>query len=534
MIKNLFYLIAIGIIGCSSQKIEVDEIVFATKIYSCDSTFKIGEAMAISNHRIVAFGTREDIENIYSSQTITTYEGIIYPGFIDAHSHFYGYGTTLNTVDLKNTFSLEEVVNKTVEFAKNSSTYWITGRGWDQTDWTTQGNISNNLLNIYFPNQPVFLKRVDGHAGLANNKALELAGITPTTKVQGGIIEQKNGILTGLLTDNAMDLVSNVISTPSRSDQIRAILKAQDNVLKVGLTTVTDAGLDLNTIQLIDSLQKTGDLKVRMYVMANPSTENFNFFKENGIISRENLQISSFKIYADGALGSRGARLKKPYCDENDFSGVWVTSPEKIDSLCAEIQAMGFQANTHCIGDSANRKVLEIYGSHLKSKNDLRWRIEHAQVVTPSDRYLFAKYSIIPSVQPTHATSDMNWAGKRLCSERLKGAYSYRSLLALNQYLPLGTDFPVEDISPLQTFHSAVYRQNRKNLPIGGYLAEESLTPKEALLGITRWAAKANRMDHNIGSLEPGKLADFVVLDQDITTDRYMLDTKVLETRLAQ
>ena len=199
MIKNLFYLIAIGIIGCSSQKIEVDEIVFATKIYSCDSTFKIGEAMAISNHRIVAFGTREDIENIYSSQTITTYEGIIYPGFIDAHSHFYGYGTTLNTVDLKNTFSLEEVVNKTVEFAKNSSTYWITGRGWDQTDWTTQGNISNNLLNIYFPNQPVFLKRVDGHAGLANNKALELAGITPTTKVQGGIIEQKNGILTGLL-----------------------------------------------------------------------------------------------------------------------------------------------------------------------------------------------------------------------------------------------------------------------------------------------------------------------------------------------
>lgn len=534
LMQKLFVFISlIIIISCSKSKIPVDEIVIAKKIYICDSLFSTAEAIVISNNQIIAWGDKDDVNQKFSSKKITKYDGYIYPGFIDAHSHFYGYGITLNKADLRNTFSLEDVVNKTVEFAKSNDDYWITGRGWDQTDWTQKGSISNNLLNIYFPNRPVIIKRIDGHAAIANRKALELAGISTKTKIEGGVIEQKNGNLTGLLTDNAMDLVTNVISKPSRSSQISALLKAQENCLKAGLTSVTDAGLDLNTIHLIDSLQQTGDLKIRLYIMANPSPENFEYFRNNGAISRPKLQVSSFKIYADGALGSRGAKLKKPYCDKENFTGVWVTNPKTIDSLCQQILSLNFQANTHCIGDSANKKILEIYGKHLKGKNDHRWRIEHAQVVTPSDRKLFTNYSVIPSVQPTHATSDMNWASDRICSNRMKGAYAYRSLLKLNNYLPLGTDFPVEDISPLKTFYAAVYRQNEKNKPIGGFMINESLTPKEALFGMTRWAAKSNRMEQNIGSLEEGKLADYVVLDQDILYDRYMLDTKIIKTVLA-
>lgn len=533
MNKLLLLTSLVFVFGCSSNKKKVDQIISAKKIYSCDSAFTVGNAMAISSGKIVAIGSLEDIRNSYVTEEVKHYEGVIYPGFIDAHSHFSGYGTTLNNVDLRNTYSLEDVVNKTVEFAKESNTYWITGRGWDQTDWTQKGNVSNYLLNIYFPNQPVFIKRIDGHAGIANAKALELAGINTNSSISGGIIEKKRGQLTGLLTDNAMSLIDKIIPTPSRSTQISALLKAQENCLKAGLTTVTDAGLDLNTIQLIDSLQNTGDLIIRLYLMANPTVENFNYFSQNGSISRENLQVSSFKIYADGALGSRGAKLKEPYCDHDNFTGVWVTNPAKIDSFCSRIYSMGFQANTHCIGDSANRKVLEIYGKYLEGKNDLRWRIEHAQVVTPGDRGLFEKYAIIPSVQPTHATSDMNWAVDRICQQRMKGAYAYRSLLNLNGYLPLGTDFPVEDISPLKTFYAAVYRQNEKNEPVGGFMTDESLSAKEALLGMTIWAAKGNRMEKNIGSLEKGKLADYVVLDQDIMTDRYMLDAEVLFTAIA-
>ena len=533
MQKILVFILSIGILSCSSPKTTVDEIIIGKKIYVCDSLFSTAEAMALYGSKIVEWGSKDDIIKKYSSEKISIHEGYIYPGFIDAHSHFYGYGTTLNKVDLRNTFSLEDVVNKTVEFAKSNKDYWITGRGWDQTDWTEKGSISNNLLNIYFPDRPVFIKRIDGHAAIANRKALELAGITTKTSIEGGIIEQKNGMMTGLLTVNAMKLVDGIISKPSRSSQISALLKAQENCFKAGLTSVTDAGLDLNTIQLIDSLQQSGDLKIRLYIMANPSRENFEYFKKNGAITRPKLQVSSFKIYADGALGSRGAKLKAPYCDKENFTGVWVTNPKTIDSLCEQILAMNFQANTHCIGDSANRKVLEIYGKHLKGKNDHRWRIEHAQVITPSDRNLFVDYSIIPSVQPTHATSDMNWASDRICSHRMDGAYAYRSLLKLNHYLHLGTDFPIEDISPLKTFYAAVYRQNEKNKPIGGFMMNESLSPKEALLGMTRWAAKSNRMNQYIGSLEKGKLADYIVLDQDILNDRYMLDTKVIKTVLA-
>ena len=519
--------------SCNSNKEIVDQIVSGTKIYTSDSTFQMAESMAIRDGKIVAIGSKEEIEDRYFSNNQITFDGFVYPGFIDAHSHFLGYALTLIRVDLRNTSSMEDVVLKTVDFSKRSEEYWITGRGWDQTEWIVQSSPNNVMLNAYFPDRPVMIKRIDGHAAIANAKALELAGINPSTKIDGGEIEIVGGRLTGFLTDNAMELVDKVIPSPSKKSKIEALKKADKNCLAAGLTTVTDAGLELEDILLIDSLQQTGDLKLRFYLMCNPSKQNFEYFKANGIISTPKLQVSSFKLYADGSLGSRGAKLKEDYCDRPGHSGVWIIKPPQLDSLCDEIYNIGFQANTHCIGDSANKKVLEIYAKYLSAKNNKRWRIEHAQVVTPDDRHYYGDYSIIPSVQPTHATSDMHWVDDRLCAVRTEGAYAYKSLLQQNGYLPLGTDFPVEEISPLLTFYSAVYRQNKKQQPIGGFLVEEALNPKQAIMGMTSWAAKANFMESNIGSLEVGKQADFVVLDTDIFIEKYMLTTRVLSTFIA-
>ena len=532
--KKLFYFLTLVIVfmsSCGEPKIAVDQILIADKIYICNEQFDVTEAIAITDGKIVDFGTAKEIKSKYAGK-IEEVDGTIYPGFIDAHSHFYGYSLTLHKVNLINISSLDELIDRTIAFAKTSNEAWITGRGWDQTTWEEKGTLTNNLLNAYFPNTPVFLKRVDGHAGLANAKALELAGISVNTNVAGGTIEIQNGRLTGILTDNAMNLIDNIVPAPSRSSEIKALLMGQQACFNAGLTTVTDAGLDLGTILLIDSLQKTGDLTIRVYAMANPTDENFEYFKKNGPIANDKLQVSSFKLYADGSLGSRGAKLKQPYCDHADHSGVWVTEPNELVKLYQQVYDIHFQANTHCIGDSANKRVLEIYGNFLKGKNDKRWRIEHAQVVSPEDRTLFSKYSIIPSVQPTHATSDMRWADKRLCNTRMNGAYAYKSLLKLNGWMPLGTDFPVEDISPLKTFFAAVYRQDTKNQPMGGFQMEEALSPKEALLGMTLWAARGNTMEQKIGSLEKGKLADFVILAEDIYPEKYMLKTKVTGTYL--
>ena len=530
---NIVITIVLAVIySCTQPKITVDQIILADKIYICDSSFQTAEAIAIRGGKVVSFGTKEEITSTYEGP-LTRYQGIMYPGLIDAHSHFYGYGLTLSKVDLRETYSLDQITEKTVAFSKESIEYWITGRGWDQTEWTQEGTLTNSGLSARFPDRPVFVKRIDGHAGLANTKALELAGIDINTTISGGEIEVKNGKLTGILTDNAMALIDDIIPAPSRTLEINALLKAQKNCLAAGLTAVTDAGLNLNNILLIDSLQRTGDLTIRVYAMANPNEENFQYFEKNGALSTDRLQVSSFKIYADGALGSRGAKLKQPYCDHGNHTGVWVTEPEQIDALCKRILALNFQANTHCIGDSANRLVLDTYGRYLKTSNDKRWRIEHAQVVTPRDRALFTKYSILPSVQPTHATSDMNWAAQRLGTERMEGAYAYKSLLALNGYLPLGTDFPVEDISPLNTYFSAVHRQDAHKKPNGGFLMDEALTPEQALLGMTLWAAMANRMDDKLGSLEKGKLADYVILDTDIVLEKNMLKAKVITTEIA-
>ena len=355
-------------------------------------------------------------------------------------------------------------------------------------------------MDQLFPGRPVFLERVDGHAAIVNAKAL--GSLTTKDAISGGEIGEANGNLTGMLIDNAIDLVARKIPSPSTQQKNDALLNAQANCFAVGLTTIDDCGLSYADILMIEKLQKNNTLKMRLYVMLSDDKNNFREAYKRGIIKTDRLNVRSFKVYADGALGSRGACLLQPYSDKPGSVGFLIQTKKHYDEVAADIYNHGFQMCTHAIGDSGNRVVLNVYAKYLKTKNDLRWRIEHAQVVNKNDFELFGKYSIVPSVQPTHATSDMYWAAERLGSDRVKGAYAYKQLLDENGWIALGTDFPVEDISPMKTFYAACVRKDAKNWPDGGFQMENALTRKDALKGMTTWAAKANFEENEKG--EPG------------------------------
>jgi predicted amidohydrolase YtcJ len=383
-----------------------------------------------------------------------------------------------------------------------------------------------------FPDKPVLLERVDGHASIANNKAFNLAGVKAGDKISGGEIETKNGRLTGILIDNAVDLVAAKVPSPTPSKLKEALMEAQRNCFAVGLTTIDDCGLSHETVSFLDSLQRTGDLKMRLYAMLSDTKPNYDFAFQRGKIKTDRLHVCGFKVYADGALGSRGTCLLQPYSDKPGWSGFLLSSQQHFDSVAKLIYDHGWQMCTHAIGDSGNRTMLTVYGKYLKGKNDLRWRIEHAQVINENDFKLFGEYNIVPSVQPTHATSDMYWAGDRLGPSRVKGAYAFKQLLEQNGWIPLGTDFPVEDISPFKTFYAAVVRKDAKGWPANGFQMENALTREESLRGMTIWAAKANFEEKEKGSLEKGKFADFIILDDDLMKEApgRLLQIKVLKT----
>jgi predicted amidohydrolase YtcJ len=309
-------------------------------------------------------------------------------------------------------------------------------------------------------------------------------------------------------------------------------LAAQENCFAQGLTTITDCGLMYTDVAMIDSLQKIDSLKMKLYVMLSDRQENYNRYLKSGPYKTPRLFVHGFKLYADGALGSRGACLLQPYQDKPGWNGFLLSSKEHYDSVAGILIKTDFQMCTHAIGDSGNRVILDVYNKYLNGKNDRRWRIEHAQVINRNDFELFGKSDIIPSVQPTHATSDMYWAAERLGAERLKSAYANKDLLQQNGWIPLGTDFPVEDISPFKTFHSAVFRKDANHYPAGGFQPENALSREEAIRGMTIWAAKADFLEKETGSLEPGKKADFILLDQDLMTadEAIILNTKVLAT----
>ena len=530
--------------ACSfAVKKDADLLVYHCTIYTVDTAFTTAEAMVISEGKIIATGKKNDLEKEYNCKEKLDAQGkFIYPGFIDAHAHFVGYGISLQQVVLTGTSSWKEVIEKVKTFATENKEGWLTGRGWDQNDWPVKEFPTNEQLTALFPDRPVLLERVDGHASIANKKALELAGIKAGDAVNGGEIETKNFTtgsvvtqqLTGILIDNAVKLVASKIPAATATQFKKALQAAQKNCFAVGLTTIDDCGLDYEVAEQIEKLQQTGILKMRLYVMLSDAKKNYDWLEKNGIRKTDHLNIRSIKMYGDGALGSRGACLLQPYSDKPDHYGFLLSSPEHFDSVANWVIQKGFQLCTHAIGDSGNRTLLKIYAKYLKGPNDLRWRIEHAQVINPDDFNLFGANNIIPSVQPTHATSDMYWADKRLGKKREKGAYAYKQLLQQNGWIPLGTDFPVEDISTFKTFYAAVIRKDAKGWPAAGFQMENALSREETLRGMTIWAAKANFEENEKGSIEKGKLADFVILDADImkVVAQKLLNVKVLATFL--
>lgn len=534
-IRTLFATAAIALFltSCGGPK-KVDTLVVNGVIYTVDSSFSTAQAMAIKDGIIVATGTDAEILAAYTAPEKIDAKGqAVYPGFIDAHAHFVGYGKSLFQVDLFGTTSWEEAVERVKVFAAaHPELAWIEGRGWDQNKWPGKKYPTNALLNTLFPNTPVVLQRVDGHAAIANQKAFDVAGVKPGQTIVGGEVETKNGVLTGVLIDNAKGLVYNSIPAVNKQTYTQWLQAAQKNCFAQGLTTVTDCGLDISDINFIDTLQQEGKINMRLFAMLSDNPENLSVYLKRGPYKTDKLFVNGFKVYADGALGSRGACLLHNYEDRKDWSGFLLANISHYDSLASVLAATNFQMCTHAIGDSANRQILNIYNKYLQKGNDKRWRIEHAQVVNPSDFNLFGAASVVPSVQPTHATSDMYWAADRLGNERMKGAYAYKQLMDQNGWIPLGTDFPVEDISPFKTFLASVGRVDAKGFPEGGFQMENALTREQTIKGMTIWAAKASFLEKEVGSLEAGKKADFIILAQDLmqVPVNKILDTKVVAT----
>ncbi|MDF2436921.1 MAG: amidohydrolase [Bacteroidota bacterium] len=530
--KCLSGIFLIFLIACSQSKEKADLIVHNAVIYTVDSTFSNAQSFAIKDGKFIAVGSNEEISQKYEAKENIDAEGkAVYPGFIDSHCHFYHYGKGLYEINLVATKSFSEVITRIKEFKNDPNNKWIIGRGWDQNDWTKKEYPDLKSLDSLFPDKPVFLERIDGHAALVNTAGLREAGITPETKISGGVIEMKNGKLTGILVDNAVDLVKNVIPKATKEAIKKYLLTAQENCFSVGLTTVDDAGLDKNIINAIDDLQKSDDLKMRLYAMLSDNKENKDYYFKNSVYVTPRLTVRSFKFYGDGALGSRGACLLQPYSDKPETSGFFLHAKAHYDSAAINMADKNFQMNTHCIGDSAVRFFLKLYSATMKeckisdstSKTNfknIRWRLEHFQICSPEDLKLLEEMSkngnLIASVQPTHASSDMYWAEERIGKERMKNAYAYNDILKASGRIALGTDFPVENINPMYTFYAATARKDLKGFPEGGFQIENALSRENTLRGMTIWGAYANYEDDKKGSIEKGKYADFVILDKDI------------------
>lgn len=537
--KNRIFMAVIcaSVVNPSCQRAETaDFIVKNSVVYSVDGNFRIAGSFAVRDGRFLAVGTNKEISKNYRAEREYDLGGKpVYPGFYDAHCHFSGYAGNLMKADLTGTVSFTGVCERLIENQQKYPTTWVQGRGWDQNDWPAKKFPDRAELDKIFPDQPVYLIRIDGHAALVNTKALQLAGINGNTKVAGGEIIKDNGRITGILVDNAMDLVSRLIPEMDEQELEAALLQAQKNCFAVGLTTVADAGLASGTVKLMDKMHQDNSLKMRIYAVLAPTPENFNEYLTKGIYKTDRLHVRSVKLYADGALGSRGALMLEPYSDAPGKSGLQVNESGYLADLCQKCYDAGYQVETHCIGDSANRLMLSIYKEILKTKNDRRWRIEHAQIIHPDDFSMFGAYNIIPSIQTTHATSDMYWAGERVGPVRIKGGYAYKQLMLQNGWLPNGSDFPIEDINPLFGFFAGFARMDQSGYPEGGWMMENALSREECLRAMTIWAAKSCFEENERGSIEPGKLADFVVLDEDIMKIEPLKvpKAKVLETWIA-
>ena len=512
MIKKSFLILALALTSCSEK---VDLIVYNAEVYTVDDNNNRATSFAVKDGKFIYVGD-DSVTSKYSSSNIINAEGLpVYPGFIDSHAHFYNLGFFNDQVNLKETKSFEEVLKRVIEFNNSNDKDFIIGRGWDQNDWVNKSFPTNKLLNEEFPDKAIVLRRIDGHAYLVNDFALNLAGIDKSSNIEGGEFVKSNGKLTGVLIDNAMRLIDDIIPDPTKEESVKALISAQEIAFENGLTTISEAGISRDQIELIDSLQKTGVLKIKIYAMIENNLEDVDYYLEQGPYKTDKLNVRSVKVYADGALGSRGASMIDEYSDRRGYFGIIRTPIDSINSLAFKLAGTKFQMNTHAIGDNANRIVLNAYRDALVNYRDPRWRIEHAQVINEKDIDLF-NLKIIPSVQPTHATSDMYWLYDRVGKERASLAYAYKELFERSGVIPFGTDFPVEDISPIMTFYSAVVRKDLNGYPDDGFQMENSISRGDALYAMTIHGAYSNFEEDEKGSIEVGKSADFIILDNDL------------------
>ena len=515
------------------MKINVDLIIINAKVYTINPNFDIVESFAVKDGKFISIGTNEKILYNYSSENIVNiHNKTVFPGFIDAHCHFYGLGLSLQDVNLLASKSFEDVLFSLQDFNKQFSPNFIKGRAWNQNEWQNKDFPTKEKLDELFPNTPVAINRIDGHAMLVNSITLALANIDVNTKVFGGSILIKDGVLTGILLDNAMNLVYEIMPKPSKAKQIKALKDAEKICFSYGLTTVSDAGLSREIVELMEELHSNNVLKIRIYAMILATKKSLAYYIDKGIIKTKRLSVAAFKFFIDGALGSKGAYLKENYINTNK-KGILVNSEEKLFEIATKIHKTKFQLNVHAIGDKANEIALKTFVNKIGITKERRWRIEHAQIVSEEDFKYFE--IILPSVQPTHATSDMYWAEDFLGTERMKGAYAYKRLLAINGKIALGTDFPIEEVNPFLTFYSAVARKNKNNFDDIAFQNKNALTRKEAIKGMTIWAAYSNFEENEKGSIEIGKYADFIILDKDIMSINIneVINAKVLECFVA-
>ncbi len=499
------------------------------------------QGYTIENNKLKEFSailfTDDKIDKLFStsqklpkSQSIKVIDGngkTLLPGLIDAHGHVLSYGISLLTADLVNSQSEQEAVLRAVKYAKvNTASVWIQGRGWNQVQWPSNQYPTAKSLDKYFPNTPVWLRRVDGHAGWANTKAMALAGITKDTLTPSGgdIIRDKQGQPTGVFIDNAMDLITQSIAAPTKSENKSALVKAMKSLATMGLTSVHDAGIDEDNLQIYQELADEKNMAIRINAMLYLPSNNWEKLLTQGPFSSkdEMITFNSVKIQADGALGSRGASLIEDYSDHGGHKGLLLHTDAEFNHYVKIAMDLGFQVNTHAIGDNANKLVLDSYEQHIKSSKskNLRHRVEHAQVLRLVDIPRFADLGIIASMQATHATSDKNMAQDRLGKERLLGAYAWRKLLSANAIIAAGSDFPVESPNPFFGLHASVTRQDHNNQPEGGWVSTEKMTRLEAFNSFTHAAAYSGHQENIIGTLAKGKKADFILLqDNPFTID---------------
>lgn len=531
-------------------------------IYSLDEKNSIYEAIAIKNGKIVDCGTNDEILKKYKCNNIIDLEGkFVYPGFIDSHGHLLGYGISLSVLDFSDTKSPDDIAKMVSEKAKSIKPgEWIIGRGWDQNKWIKKEFPTHHILDKAAPNNPVFLIRTDGHAVWVNINAMIEAGITPETEEPAGgkILKMKDGEPSGVFIDAAMNLIERVRKDMTKEQKENAILIASNMLATMGITEIHDMGIDDDLIQIYKKLIDENKLPIRIYAFIDGLGKTWDMYKNQGrqVYSNDFLTIAGIKLYIDGALGSRGAALIQPYNDDKENRGLTLLSESDIQKITEDALKNKFQVAIHAIGDRGNNIVLNAYEKALSNVNikDHRLRIEHAQILDPNDVNRFSALSVIPSMQPIHATSDMYWAESRLGSKRLKYAYMWKSLINTGAIIPSGSDFPVENPDIISNFYAATTRKDKQGKPnswssdkhlfvydpndidttnySNGWYAKEKMSREEALKSFTIWGAYAAFQEKVKGTIEKGKYADLVVLSDNIleVPENQILNIKILKT----